>query len=46
MATGEAAGTAAALAVRAGIDPKMLSVDKLQKVLQEQGAILHVKRNA
>src|SRR6185295_1702296 len=39
LATGEAAGTAAALAVRSGIDPKMLNVNKLQQTLQERGAI-------
>lgn len=42
MATGEAAGTAAALAVRAGIDPKALRVDKLQETLQEHGAIVRI----
>jgi len=42
MATGEAAGTAAALAVRSGIDLKMLNVNKLQQTLQERGAILRI----
>ncbi|MEW6299113.1 MAG: FAD-dependent oxidoreductase [Thermodesulfobacteriota bacterium] len=42
MATGEAAGTAAALAVRAGREPKQLDVVGLQRRLEESGAILHV----
>lgn len=40
MATGEAAGTAAALAVRAGIDPPDLDVGTLRARLGEKGAIL------
>ncbi|MEE8475529.1 MAG: FAD-dependent oxidoreductase [Myxococcota bacterium] len=40
MATGEAAGTAAALAVRAGIDPPDLEVGTLRTRLGEKGAIL------
>ena len=40
MATGEAAGTAAALAVRAGIDPVDLEVGTLRARLGEKGAIL------
>jgi len=42
MATGEAAGTAAALAVRGGIDPKLVDVKRLQRCLAERGAILRV----
>jgi len=42
MATGEAAGTAAALAVRSGVDPKRVNVKALQKRLEERGAILRV----
>ena len=42
MATGEAAGTAAALAVRAGIEPKQVDVQTLQRRLEERGAILHL----
>lgn len=40
MATGEAAGTAAALAVRKEIGPKQLEVKLLQRRLEERGAIL------
>lgn len=40
MATGEAAGTAAAMAVRSGMGVKELSVHELQKSLRNQGAIL------
>jgi hypothetical protein len=40
MATGHAAGTAAALAVRAGTSPRMLDVAILQETLRKQGAIL------
>lgn len=42
MATGEAAGTAAALAVHAGIEPKQVDIKKLQHRLAERGAILRV----
>jgi 2-polyprenyl-6-methoxyphenol hydroxylase-like FAD-dependent oxidoreductase len=42
MATGEAAGVAAALSVRAGIDPAALEVPQLQHRLESQGAILHL----
>jgi hypothetical protein len=42
IATGEAAGTAAALAVRAGVDPKYVDVPLLQQRLQERGTILCV----
>jgi hypothetical protein len=42
MATGEAAGTAAALAVRAGIEPKKIDVEALQQRLEERGAILRI----
>jgi hypothetical protein len=40
MATGEAAGTAAAIAVQAGLGVKEIDVPRLQKRLREQGAIL------
>jgi hypothetical protein len=40
MATGEAAGTAAALAVQAGVEPKRLDVAALQGKLASSGAIL------
>jgi len=40
MATGEAAGTAAALAVKSGLNVKQLDVPVLQKQLRAQGAIL------
>jgi hypothetical protein len=40
MATGHAAGTAAALAARAGVPPRRLPVPTLQATLREQGAIL------
>ena len=42
MATGEAAGTAAALAVQNGLGPKDLDVKKIQRQLEGQGAILRV----
>ncbi len=42
MATGEAAGTAAALAVQTGLGPKALDVKKLQRQLEDRGAILRV----
>ncbi|MBI3756603.1 MAG: FAD-dependent oxidoreductase [Deltaproteobacteria bacterium] len=42
MATGEAAGTAAALAVRNGVEPKALDVTSLQQRLVGQGAILQL----
>jgi len=42
MATGEAAGTAAALAVRDGIGPKQLEVKLLQEQLENGGAILRL----
>ena len=40
MATGEAAGTAAALALTTGVEPKQLDVQLLQRRLRERGAIL------
>jgi 2-polyprenyl-6-methoxyphenol hydroxylase-like FAD-dependent oxidoreductase len=42
MATGEAAGTAAALAVRSGVGLKQLEVKALQRQLEERGAILQL----
>jgi hypothetical protein len=38
MATGQAAGTAAALSSKAGIIPGELDVEKLRKILEQQGA--------
>src|SRR2546426_7039534 len=40
MATGEAAGTAAALALSSGGDVRRVDVPALQKVLRERGAVL------
>jgi hypothetical protein len=40
MATGQAAGTAAALALAAGVSVRELDVGKLRETLREQGAIL------
>jgi hypothetical protein len=42
MATGEAAGTAAALAVRTGVEPKKLGIKLLQDALGRCGAILRL----
>jgi succinate dehydrogenase/fumarate reductase flavoprotein subunit len=42
MATGEAAGIAAALAVRGGIEPKQIEVKALQEQLERSGAILRL----
>lgn len=40
MVTGQAAGTAAALASQSGSHPRSVDVEKLQTLLSEQGAIL------
>lgn len=40
MVTGQAAGTAAALAARAGLTPRQLAVATLQATLSSQGALL------
>lgn len=40
MATGEAAGTAAALAISNGVSPRNINVDSLRRQLQKQGARL------
>lgn len=40
MATGQAAGTAAALAVKKGVSPRSLAVGELQKTLTAQGALI------
>lgn len=40
--TGEAAGTAAAMAVERGIDPADLPVEELQRTLKQNGVILHI----
>ena len=42
IATGEAAGTAAALAAQSGTSPKQIQVSALQKRLEEGGAILRL----
>jgi hypothetical protein len=42
LATGEAAGAAAALAVKAGVAPAALDVDALREHLRRAGAILDV----
>jgi 2-polyprenyl-6-methoxyphenol hydroxylase-like FAD-dependent oxidoreductase len=42
MATGEAAGTAAAMAVAAGIDPAQIDVKLIQQRLADHGAILQL----
>jgi hypothetical protein len=40
MVTGQAAGTAAALAVQAGIGPKHVAIGTLKDALRRAGAIL------
>lgn len=40
MSQGQAAGTAAALAVKQGVSPRLLDVDLLRKTLQQQGATI------
>ena len=40
MATGEAAGTAAAIAVQSGVGVKQIDVSELRRRLREKGAIL------
>ena len=40
MATGQAAGTAAALAVREKVSLRELNINELQKLLKQQGVIL------
>jgi len=42
MATGQAAGTAAALAVSGHVAPAVLDATTLQRTLEQQGAILHL----
>ena len=44
MAIGQAAGTAAALAAKAGVPPRELDVDLLQDTLVAQGAELRRNR--
>lgn len=38
--TGEAAGTAAALCVKSGIQPRNINIEELQRILKEQGALI------
>jgi hypothetical protein len=40
MGMGQAAGTAAALAVRAGVEPRRVATDRLRSDLRKAGAIL------
>ena len=40
MAMGQAAGTAAALAVQAGVEPAAVDVELLRTRLREEGALL------
>ena len=40
IAIGQAAGTAAALAVRAGVDPRDVDVDALRQALRDDGALV------
>ena len=40
VATGQAAGTAAAIAVAQGVAPENISVDQLRYILKEQGAVI------
>ena len=40
LATGEAAGTAAALASKMKVSPRQVSYEKIQKTLEEKGIIL------
>jgi len=40
MATGQAAGVAAALAVAAGVQPRHVSAGRLQRALLDQGVYL------
>ena len=40
MATGEAAGVAAALSVKAGVTPRQLPVKQIQQKLMQNGAVL------
>jgi len=44
FAMGQAAGTAAALSLRAGVAPRRLDVCGLQRVLQQDGAYLGLDR--
>ena len=40
MAIGQAAGTAAALAVRGDVDPRDVNVDELRRLLAADGALV------
>jgi hypothetical protein len=39
--TGQAAGTAAAIAARTGVAPRALDVEEIRRELRDQGAFLH-----
>ncbi len=43
LATGQAAGVAAALAVRAGLPPRAVPVEELRAALLKQGAIVSAR---
>lgn len=40
MATGQAAGVAAALAAKTGVTPYRLDLEKVNRILREQGAVV------
>jgi hypothetical protein len=44
--TGEAVGTAAALCVQSGVQPRTVDVKRLQKLLTEQGALVSPEKTA
>jgi hypothetical protein len=44
--TGQAAGVAAALAVKHGIQPRAVNIDELQAALQAQGVYLRPRNEA
>jgi hypothetical protein len=46
MMIGQAAGVAAALAVRTGVSVQEVPVDRLQKILRTDGSILHLDQQA
>jgi hypothetical protein len=46
MAMGQAAGTAAAMAAAAGVDPRELAIGALRDRLRRDGAILELEAGA